>query len=57
MTADFRRRCGWCGIPLTWPRLNLCRPCKQAVDANSGVPYAQGSRWNCEPAQTEGTQP
>lgn len=49
MSAGFRRRCGWCGVPLKWWQLNLCRMCRPAVvlDAPS-PPCGYGSRWHEE---------
>lgn len=50
LELGFRRRCGWCFVPLRAWQMNLCRLCKMAVkwDAPS-APCLQGSRSESSP--------
>lgn len=46
----FRRRCGWCGVPLRGWQLNLCQLCAPNVRDNwPSPPCGQAERWTDVP--------
>lgn len=45
----FRRRCGWCAVPLRAWQLNLCQTCKPAVLGSPSPPCGEGARWAEKP--------
>lgn len=55
-TYPFRRRCGWCGVPLRGWQLNLCQLCKPRATGDAGIylqsggpPCGQAARWTDVP--------